>query len=58
MGKIVRKEYPVLDMSCAVCAATVEQTVARLEGVREAAVNFASNRLSVAFDRSVITPVV
>ena len=56
MGKIVRKEYPVLDMSCAVCAATVEQTVARLEGVREAAVNFASNRLSVAFDRSVITP--
>lgn len=56
MGKIVRKEYPVLDMSCAVCAATVEQTVARLEGVREAAVNFASNRLLVAFDESVLTP--
>ena len=56
MGKIVRKEYPVLDMSCAVCAATVEQTVARLEGVREAAVNFASNRLLVAFDESVVTP--
>lgn len=43
-------------MSCAVCAATVEQTVARLEGVREAAVNFASNRLLVAFDESVVTP--
>lgn len=43
-------------MSCAVCAATVEQTVARLEGVREAAVNFASNRLLVAFDESVLTP--
>ena len=56
MGKIVRKEYPVLDMSCAVCAATVEQTVARLEGVREAAVNFASNRLLVAFDEGVVTP--
>ena len=55
MGKIVRKEYPVLEMSCAVCATTVEQTVARLEGVSESVVNFASNRLGVAFDESVIT---
>ena len=47
---IERKEFPVLEMSCASCANHVEQTVRHLEGVGEASVNFASNTLSVAFD--------
>ena len=54
---IERKEFPVLEMSCASCANHVEQTVRHLEGVGEASVNFASNTLSVAFDPGTITPV-
>lgn len=56
MKETVRKNYPVLEMSCASCAMSVEQTVRKLPGVTDASVNFASNRLSVGFDESVITP--
>lgn len=56
MKKIVSRNYPVLEMSCAVCAMNVEQTVRQLNGVEEASVNFAANQLSVTFDRSVLTP--
>ena len=52
MKETVRKNYPVLEMSCASCAMSVEQTVRKLPGVTDASVNFASNRLSVGFDES------
>lgn len=35
-----KRVIPVLEMSCAVCAATVEKTVRELPGVEEASVNF------------------
>jgi Cu+-exporting ATPase len=41
---------PVTGMTCANCAATVERTLKKTEGVAEAAVNFASERASVRFD--------
>ncbi len=47
---------PVLDMSCAVCANNVENTVKSLPGVEEASVNFAANTLSVTYHPSRITP--
>ncbi|MDD3108214.1 MAG: heavy metal translocating P-type ATPase, partial [Alistipes sp.] len=53
--KLLHKSFPVLDMSCASCAANVEQAVRHLPGVVEASVNFASNRLSVAFDPKLIS---
>ncbi len=46
---------PVLNMSCAVCANSVEQTVGRLEGVEQSVVNFATETLSVTFDPRTIT---
>ncbi|MCD7712991.1 MAG: heavy metal translocating P-type ATPase [Firmicutes bacterium] len=46
---LVTKVIPVLDMSCAVCAGNVEQTVRSLIGVQSAAVNFATNTLTVSF---------
>ena len=55
MGTLT-KTYPVLEMSCAVCAANVESCVAALPGVRSATVNFASNQLHVTFDSSQVTP--
>jgi Cu+-exporting ATPase len=41
---------PVTGMTCANCAATVERTLKKTEGVREASVNFASERATVRFD--------
>ena len=47
---------PVLEMSCAVCANNVENTVKGLPGVDEATVNFAASTLSVKYHPSVINP--
>lgn len=56
MKKIVSKTYPVLEMSCAVCAMNVEQTVQQLNGVEKASVNFAANQLTVSFDPTALSP--
>lgn len=48
------KTLPVLEMSCAVCANSVEHTVAGLEGIKNAVVNFATHTLTVTYDVSVI----
>lgn len=45
-----KQVIPVLEMSCAVCAATVEKTVREMPGVAEATVNFAANTLQVVYD--------
>ena len=45
-----KRVIPVLEMSCAVCAATVEKTVRELAGVEEASVNFSANTLQVVYD--------
>jgi Cu+-exporting ATPase len=39
-------------MSCAACAATIEKTLRRVEGVSEAAVNFAVEKAMVEYDSS------
>jgi Cu+-exporting ATPase len=41
---------PVTGMTCANCAAAVERTLKKTEGVEEASVNFASERATVRFD--------
>ena len=41
---------PVTGMTCANCAATVERTLRKTEGVAEAAVNYATERATVRFD--------
>lgn len=56
MKNRVKKTVPVLEMSCAVCAASVESTVRALPGVCEASVNFAAGTLGVEYDPSEITP--
>ncbi len=45
----VRKIFPVLQMSCASCAVSVESTVRAQEGVLDASVNFANSSLSVEY---------
>lgn len=41
---------PITGMACASCAARIQKKLERAEGVREAAVNFATERASVAID--------
>jgi Cu+-exporting ATPase len=49
-------EIPITGMTCANCAATVERVLRKTEGVREAGVNYASERATVVFDPSVVEP--
>lgn len=42
--------FPVTGMTCANCASTVERTLRKTPGVDDAAVNYASERATVAFD--------
>ncbi|MCC6799434.1 MAG: heavy metal translocating P-type ATPase, partial [Anaerolineae bacterium] len=46
---------PVSGMTCANCVASVERNVRKLDGVREANVNFASERLSLVYDDSLLS---
>jgi Cu2+-exporting ATPase len=52
---IVKKVYPVLQMSCASCAISAESIVKGLEGVTGASVNFATTMLTVEFNPDIIT---
>ena len=42
-------------MACAACAKNVEQTIGNLEGVKEAGVNFATEKLHVTYDHEAIS---
>ncbi|MDO5523695.1 MAG: heavy metal translocating P-type ATPase [Bacteroidia bacterium] len=46
----IQKNFPVLQMTCAGCAAGVENKLKSLEGVNNAAVNFATATAQVNFD--------
>lgn len=52
----IKVTYPVSGMMCAVCAGTVEKTVAEVPGVTEAAVNFATSSVSFTYDSRVTSP--
>ncbi len=43
----MRKEYDITGMTCAACAARIERVVRKVDGVQEAHVNLASERLTV-----------
>ncbi len=46
----MKQTLDITGMTCAACAAAVEKSVGRLDGVDNAAVNFATEKLSVEFD--------
>jgi Cu+-exporting ATPase len=47
-----RIDIPVSGMSCASCAARIQEGLAVLDGVKSAAVNFAAERATVVYDSS------
>lgn len=55
-GKLVKHTFPVLEMTCAACAVSVESTLKATPGVKEAGVNFANQQAWVTYDESAIDP--
>ncbi|MHC5268526.1 heavy metal translocating P-type ATPase [Enterococcus sp. LJL98] len=49
-----KETYAVEGMSCSSCAQTVEKTVQKLAGVRQASVNLATEKLTVSYDEAVL----
>ncbi len=53
---MTKQTYPVLNMTCASCAARVQKTLAKQTGVTVAMVNYANSTVSVEYDEKQITP--
>lgn len=50
------RRFTVTGLHCAACAARAERTLKQLDGVTDAAVNFATAEATVAFDEAVVSP--
>lgn len=55
-NKIVKQTFPVLEMSCAACAARVDKTLNKQPGVLSATVNYAAATATVEYDTSLCSP--
>lgn len=53
---ITKDNFPVLDMTCASCAVSVESMLKSIDGVSNAGVNFANRDAWVEYDKSIATP--
>ncbi|MGT2936322.1 heavy metal translocating P-type ATPase [Streptococcus caprae] len=51
----MKEQYQVLGMTCASCAASVEKALQQVEGVREASVNLAREKVTIDFDPERLT---
>jgi Cu+-exporting ATPase len=49
---VEKLQLPIVDMSCASCAVTIEKEIRRLPGIQKAVVNGATEKAYVEFDRS------
>ncbi len=46
--------FPITGMTCAACANRLEKVVSKLQGMHKATVNFATEKLAVVYDESVL----
>ncbi len=51
----VKETYPVIGMSCASCVKKVETVLNKTEGVMDASVNFASEKVTIEYDDEIIS---
>src|SRR5436190_13897226 len=52
----IRRSFPVLEMTCAACAVSVESMLKSAPGVKSASVNFANQSAQVEYDPTQIVP--
>lgn len=50
-AKYIKETYPVMGMTCAACASSVESILSHVQGVQSAIVNFASNSVLVEYEK-------
>jgi P-type Cu2+ transporter len=55
---IIKETFPVIGMTCASCAVSVESTLRSLIGVLDASVNFADQSTNISYDPSSIDPTI
>lgn len=53
---LLKESFPVLEMTCAACAVSVESMLKSVDGVQDAGVNFANQEAWVEYDPAVATP--
>jgi Cu2+-exporting ATPase len=51
-----KQSFPVLEMTCAACAASVESALKSVAGIYEASVNFATQSALVTYNPAVVSP--
>jgi P-type Cu2+ transporter len=56
-GNYIKETFPVLEMTCAACAVSVESMLKSTAGVKDAAVNYANQTASVEYDVKQTKPV-
>ncbi|HCM77966.1 MAG TPA: heavy metal translocating P-type ATPase [Cytophagales bacterium] len=56
IAKTTRGTFPVLEMTCAACAVSVESMLKSTEGVKDAGVNFANQSAWVEYDETIAKP--
>jgi Cu2+-exporting ATPase len=54
--KVIQNTFPVLEMSCAACAVSVESILKSAPGVKNASVNFANQSALVEYDATITRP--
>src|SRR5688500_9272401 len=52
---VVKETFPVLEMTCAACAVSVESMLKSVPGVQDAGVNFANQSAWVQYDANAVT---
>src|SRR5689334_18470289 len=52
-SSLTRQSFPVLEMTCAACAVSVESMLKATPGVKEASVNFANQTALVEYDGTI-----
>lgn len=55
-NNLIRKTFPVLEMTCAACAVSVESMLKSSEGVLDAGVNFANQDAWIEYDPKLTNP--
>ncbi|MBN8820555.1 MAG: copper-translocating P-type ATPase [Spirosoma sp.] len=56
VGATTRQTFPVLEMTCAACAVSVESMLNNTPGIAKAAVNYANQSATVDYNPKTITP--
>ena len=50
----MNSKFKISGMTCSACANRIEKVVSKMDGVKEANVNFATEKLSVSYDADAI----